>query len=201
MSQQLPEEWFVRDERINAAIAWFFTAVLVAVAVLSFLSGLLVSTALAAVAAFVAVVPALASRIWTRTVSWPLVLLASLPLAFGTAQPGFFREFVVGLSVATLAMLVVVALQLVTSVRMTPAFAVFFVALTTTATAGFWAVGSAASAAWFGTRFVETNDELMVIFTAALLSGIVGGLLFRWYFRRQLGAARDLAATDEEVVA
>jgi hypothetical protein len=199
MSQQLPEEWFVKDERTNAAIAWVLAAVLVGIAALSFLNGLLVHTAVAAVAAFVAVAPAVARGNWTRTVSWPLLLLASLPLALGAAQPTFFRDVVVGLSVATLAMLVVVALQMTTTVRMTPGFAVVFVVLTTLATAGFWAVGSAASAAYLGTRFVETNDELMIVFTSALVAGVVAGLVFRWYFRRQLAANLD-RRPDEGVV-
>lgn len=199
MSQQLPEEWFVKDERTNAAIAWVLAAVLVGIAVLSFLNGLLVHTAVAAVAAFVAVVPAITGGNWTRTVSWPLLLLASLPLALGAVQPTFFRDVVVGLSVATLAMLVVVALQMTTTVRMTPGFAVVFVVLTTLAAAGFWAVGSAASAAYLGTRFVETNGELMIVFTSALVAGVVAGLVFRWYFRRQLAANLE-QRPDEGVV-
>ncbi|MFB6131499.1 MAG: hypothetical protein ABEJ28_11850 [Salinigranum sp.] len=122
MSQQLPEEWFVEDERINAAIAWVLTAMLVGIAVLSLLNGLLVAMALAGVAAFVAIVPALVARAWTRTVSWPLLLVASIPLLLGATEPTFLRDVVVGLSVATLAMLVVVTLQMVTTVRMTPGF-------------------------------------------------------------------------------
>ncbi|WP_052367663.1 hypothetical protein [Haloferax sp. ATB1] len=188
MSQQLPEEWFVRADRTNAVIAWMLVALLVGISVLSVRNGLLVHATVAGVAAVVAVVPAVTGGDWTRIVSWPLLLLASLPLAAGAVQPSFFRDVVVGLSIATLAMLVVVALQLTTTVRMTPGFAIVFVVLTTLATTGFWTVGSAASAAYLGTRFVETNDELMVIFTAALLAGVTAGLVFRWYFRRQLAA-------------
>lgn len=188
MSQQLPEEWFVEDTRVNAAISWLLVGVLVLVAISAFFSVLLVQMAFAAVAAFVAIAPALASQSWTRTVPWPLLLLCSFPLATGTFGPNFFGDFLVGLSIAALGMLVVVALQLTSSVRMTPTFAVFFVVLTTMATAGFWAVGSAASARYLGTAFVETNEQLMVIFTAATLSGLVAGAIFRWYFRRRLKA-------------
>ncbi|MFC7068586.1 hypothetical protein [Halobaculum lipolyticum] len=196
MSHQLPEEWVVRDARVNAGIAWTVTAVLALVAVVAVLDGLLAMAAVAAVATFVAVVPPLVARAWTHTVSWPLLLVASVPLAVGTGRPGFLGDVVVGVSVATLALLVVVALQLVTSVRMTPGFAVVFVVIATLATAGFWAVGSAASAVLFGTRFLETNDELMAVFTAAAVAGVGAGLLFRWYFRRLL--VRDGEATAEE---
>ncbi|WP_154326135.1 MULTISPECIES: hypothetical protein [Haloferax] len=200
MSQQLPEEWFVRDEKINAVISWAITAVLAILAVLGFLAGLLVVMAIAAVAALVAITPATVSRSWTRTVSWPLLLLASLPLVLGVGRPAFFTDIVVGLSIATLSMLVVVALQMTTTVRMTPRFAIFFVALATMAFAGFWAVGSALSAQYLGTAFVETNDQLMIIFTSAAIAGVLGGLLFRWYFRRQLKANLEIQP-DVEVAA
>ncbi|MFC7099018.1 hypothetical protein [Halobaculum marinum] len=201
MSQQLPEEWFVRDERVNAAVSWVVTAVIAAIAVLAFFAGLLAILTIASVAAFVAVVPPLVAQRWTRTVSWPLLVIAAIPLAVGTGQPGFFGEVVIGVSVATLALLVVVALQLVTSVRMTPGFAIAFVVVATLATAGFWAVGSAASNVLFGTRFVQTNDELMYVFTAAAIAGVVAGLLFRWYFRRLLARDGASAAEEPEVVA
>jgi hypothetical protein len=191
MSQQLPEEWFVRDSRINAAIAWLLVGALVAVAITAFLEFLLVRMALAAVAAFVAIAPALAGRTWTRTVPWPLLLVCTIPLAAGALGVGFFADFVTGLSIAALGMLVVAALQSTGSVRMTPNFAVVFVVLVTMATAGFWAVGSTASAQYLGTSFVETNDDLMIIFTAATLAGFVAGGLFQVYFRRQLRANLD----------
>jgi hypothetical protein len=147
--------------------------------------------ALAAVSAFVAIAPALAGRTWTRTVPWPLLLVCTIPLTAGALELGFFANFVTGLSIAALGMLVVVALQSIESVRMTPNFAVFFVVLATMATAGFWTVGSAASAQYLGTAFVETNDELMAIFAAVALAGFVAGGLFRLYFRRQLRANLD----------
>ena len=137
MSQQLPEEWFVRDSRINAAIAWLLVGALVAVAITAFLEFLLVRMALAAVSAFVAIAPALAGRTWTRTVPWPLLLVCTIPLAAGALGVGFFADFVTGLSIAALGMLVVAALQSTGSVRMTPNFAVVCVVLVTMATAGF----------------------------------------------------------------
>ena len=194
MSQRLPDSWFVRDERVNAVIAWTITGALVLRALSSVLSIRLVAAALAATAAAVALVPAIVSGSWTRTVPWPLLLLASVPLLLGGLAPTFLRLVVTGTGVAALGMLVVVALQQTTSVRMTPGFAVAFVVLATLAFAGLWAVGSAASAAFLGTAFVSTNTELMYVFTAALVGGVVGGGAFRWYFRRQL---RRAAGTTE----
>ncbi|MFO7926013.1 hypothetical protein [Natronomonas sp.] len=190
-NQQLPEEWFVKDSRINAAISWLLVIALVVVAITALFELLLIRMALAALAAFVAIAPALVSRAWTRTVPWPLLLICTIPLSLGSIGLSFLADFVTGLSIAALGMLVVVSLQLTGRVRMTPNFAVFFVVLATLATAGFWAVSSAVSAQYLGTVFVETNDDLMMIFTAATLAGFVAGGLFRAYFRRRLRANLD----------
>lgn len=191
MSQQLPDTWFVRDARYNAVIVWVLVAVLLVVATVAFLEFLLARMALAAAAAFVAIAPAVAARSWTRTVPWPLLLVCALPLSVAVVEAGFVTNVVAGLSIAALGMLVVVAFQSLGVLRMTPTFAVVFVVLATMATAGFWAVGSAASARYLGTAFVSTNDELMVIFSAAALAGLLAGGLFRVYFRRRLRTNRD----------
>lgn len=198
MSQQLPEEWFFRDGRANAAVAWTITAVLVVVAVDSLLSFLLVDVLLAVTAAAITIVPAFVSRSWTRTVPWPLLLLASLPLVLGAFYPTAFGLVVTGVGVAALGMLLVAVLQMTTNVRMTPRFAIAFVILATLSFAGFWALGSTASARHLGTAFVATNTELMSVFTAALVGGLAGGVVFRWFFRRNLRRAATSPSREVE---
>jgi hypothetical protein len=115
-----------------------------------------------------------------------MLFLASLPLVLKAFGPSFVADTVVALGIAALALLVVVVLQMTTAVRMTPNFAIGFVVIATLATAGFWALGSAASARYLGTGFIQTNDELMIVFTSALVASLVSALVFRWYFRRRL---------------
>jgi hypothetical protein len=198
MEQSLPEEWFIKDARLNAAFAWVLTALLGLTAVIHFLFGSLAVMAVAAVAAAVALVPAVVLGSWTRTVPWPMLLLAAVGLLAGLS-PSFLGDTLFALSIAALAILVVVALQMTTSVRMTPNFAIGFVVLATMATASFWALGSAASARWLGTEFIETNEQLMMVFTSALVASLVSAAVFRWYFRRQLAA--NVAERTEEVAA
>jgi hypothetical protein len=197
MSQALPEEWFVTDDRVNASVAWVLTTVVAAVGVGSLFEGAFVVTALAIVTAGVAVVPALTRRSWTETVPWWMLLLASLPLVVATYGRQLLGSAVFALSIATLALLVVVALQMVTTVRMTPNFAIGFVMVVTMGTAGLWALGSAASARYLGTAFVETNDELMLVFSAVLVASVFSAFAFRWYFRRQLEAALEADPSPE----
>ncbi|WP_439026821.1 hypothetical protein [Haloarchaeobius sp. DT45] len=200
MSQQLREEWFVSDTRVNAVIAWALTTVLVVATVDSLLAFRMVDVLLVGTAAVIAIVPAVLSRSWLRTIPWPLLLLASTPLIVAVFPPTRFDMVVNGVGIAALGMLLVSTLQLTTTVRMTPAFAVAFTLLTTLAFAGYWAVGSAAASVFLGTSFVESNTELMHIFTAALLGGLVGGGIFLWYFRRQLRKPIATApAANEEV--
>ncbi len=187
MAQQLQSDWFVSGGKVNAVVTWVLVAFLVVATVYSLVSLRVVDVILAGTAAGIAVVPALVSGTWTRTVPWPLLLLATIPLFGNTVgATGLVALVLTGVGIAALGMLLVSTLQLTTSVRMTPGFAVAFTLLTTLAFAGYWAVGSAASAAYLGTSFVETNTELMHIFTAALLGGLVGGAIFRWYFRKRL---------------
>ncbi|MFD1514987.1 hypothetical protein [Halomarina rubra] len=184
--QQLPEEWFVRNRRVNAVVAWLFTVLLVVGAVGYLLDGLLVDTTLALAAAAVALVPPVVYRSWRRTVPWALLLVATVPIGVGAYGPSFLDDVASGIGIATLALLAISALQLTTDLRMTPTVAVGFVVVTTLAFTGFWALGSAASARYLGTPFVADNTALMVVFTAALLGSLVAGGVFRWYFRRRL---------------
>ena len=195
MSQSLPQEWFVGESRFNAVVAWILTAALGVTAVLHFLFGSLVVMGVAGLATLVAIVPMVVLGSWRRTVPWPMLLLAVLGLlaGFGTSLVG---DVVFAAAIAALAILLVVVLQLTTPVRMTPGFAIGFVVIATMATASLWALGSAASARWLGTAFVETNDQLMLVFTGALLASLLSALAFRWYFRRQL-AANAVAGAEE----
>jgi hypothetical protein len=67
----------------------------------------------------------------------------------------------------------------------------------TMGTAGLWALGSAASARYLGTRFVETNEQLMIVFSAALVASVFSALVFQWYFGRQLEANLERESAEE----
>jgi len=186
MATSLPEEWFLRNERTNAVLAWALTALLALAAVAAAVAVRPVEATLAATGAVLAATPAVLARSPTRTMPWPVVLLAALPLFLEAVFPGFLGVVVSGVSVAALGMLLVVVLGMTTTVRMTPWFAVVFVLLVTLAFVGWWALLAWLFASVLGTPFLETNEELMYVFTAALLGGVAGGGVFWLYFRRQL---------------
>ncbi|WP_458205680.1 hypothetical protein [Haladaptatus sp. NG-SE-30] len=179
------DEWFVRDTGMNAALSWFLVGVVLSVALAGIVSEQFVTAGFAFAIAAVGIAPAVASGSWRETLPFPFLLVAALPLVLGVYRPDFASDFVDALSIATLALLVVVDLHLLTAVRMTPSFAVFFVVITTMAVAGFWAVGAGFAHTTWGTSFVQTNHQLMYVFIAATAGGLVAGGVFRWYFRRR----------------
>ena len=195
MTQILPENWFLKETKLNAVISWVLTGMLAVTIANGLVNSRFDIVMLAGTAAIVSVVPPLVSSNWRRTVPWPLLLVATFPLVFG-ASGSFFGLVIVGIGIAALALLVAVVLQMTTTVRMTPNFAIGFVMICTLGTAGLWAVLSATSARFLGSGFVETNDQLMSVFSAALVASIVSGLIFRWYFGRQLD--RNLSADYQE---
>lgn len=199
MTRILPDNWLVKHAKLNAVISWALTGVLAVAVGAGLLNSQFSIVVLAGAAVIVAVIPALVSGSWMQTVPWPLLLAASFPILFG-ASGSFFGFVMVGIGVAALAFLVAVTLQLTTTVRMTPNFAIGFVLICTLGTAGLWAVVSAASAKYLGSGFVETNDQLMHIFSAALVASIVSGLIFRWYFGRQLKRNLGSDSTEEQRV-
>lgn len=193
MTPTVTDRWFVTDSRSNALVTWALLAVVLGAASVALLRGDYVGAALALTAVAVVAVPAVRFRTWTRTVPWPMVLLAAVPLLVRGVQPTFLSTVLVGLSVATVAMLVVEALQMTTSVRMTPRFGLLLVVAGTLGFAGFWAVGAALSSRYLGTPFVETNEALMNVFVAASVAGLLAGAAFSWYFGRYaVGADRSV---------
>lgn len=190
------ENWFVRDTATNAALAWLLLGIVVSFAITSIVFSQLVAAGVAIAVVGVGIAPILSGGSWREMLPFPFLLVAALPLAVSVFQPDFATEFVSALSIATLALLVVVDLHLLTAVRMTPWFAVFFVVITTMAVAGFWAVGAGFAHDMWGTPFVRTNTQLMYVFIAATAGGLVAGGVFRWYFRRR---ERADAQFSEEV--
>ncbi|MFW5937722.1 MAG: hypothetical protein ACOCSN_02145, partial [Halanaeroarchaeum sp.] len=128
---------------------------------------------------------------------WEVLLLATLPvIARSFATPGPVSDVATYLSVAAVALIIAVELDVFTAVRMTTSFAVVFVVIATMATAGAWTVVQWLSDVYLGTTFIyptpppvsETVDtaaqeSLMWDFVAATAAGLIAGVVFALYFR------------------
>ncbi|WP_254271365.1 hypothetical protein [Haloarcula marina] len=189
----------LRDRRTNAILAWTLVAIVAAVVLASVVNGQLLWAAFAAAVAALAVLPPVA--LWNRDamLPWEILLLAALPVvgrAFATVRvTGNVATY---LSVAAIALIVAVELHVFTPVRMTPRFAVVFVAVATMATAGVWAVVRWVADQTLGTAFIlnpaltehAIERAIMWEFVASTIAGVGAGVVFAVYVSRQIGTTR-----------
>ena len=191
----------LRDKRLNALGGWIIVVVLFGVAVSSLVRGNYLWTVFATTVTVLAVLPPVLLVNRYAMLPWEILLLAALPVVgrlFETVPvTGNLASY---LSVAAIALIIAVELHVFTPVRMTPRFAVVFVAVATMAAAGGWAVVRWGADIMLGTTFVldpaltehEIEEALMWDFVAATFAGAVAGVLFEYYFRRRAHLERRL---------
>jgi hypothetical protein len=201
----------VEDHRVNAALAWLLTGLLVVAVVVNAAGGDLVEAAFPLALVVLALVPAVALRTPRAMLPWEVLAVAAVPVIVRTLVAGQ-RVGAVTLSgrittyfaVAAVALMLAVELDVFTPVRMNRPFAVLFVAVTTAAAAGLWALLKWSSDVYLGTTLMldgrperVVEQALMWDFVAATVAGVGAGALFDYYFRRRDRAARRVL--DEEV--
>ncbi|WP_135303081.1 hypothetical protein [Haloarcula amylovorans] len=189
----------LRDRRANALLAWLVVALLLTVVAGSVVKGELLWAAFAAAVAALALLPPILLLNRHAMLPWEILLLAALPVIgrlFATLSvTGNLATY---LSVAAIALIVAVELHVFTPVRMTPRFAVVFVAVTTMATAGVWAVVRWVADQTLGTTFLldpaltehAIEEAVMWEFVASTIAGVGAGIVFAYYVRRELGTTR-----------
>jgi hypothetical protein len=192
-------ESLLADQRANAVLGWLLVAFLGVVAAESVVGGDIQWIIFVAGVVSLCLVVPVAFRDPMVMLPWEVIALAALP-TFGRAVAtfGLASEFTVYISVAALALVVAVELDLFTSVRMTVGFAITFVVFVTLATAGTWALVRWGLDLTLGTNTLlvegvsdETiHDELMVEFVYSALAGVAAGVVFEGYFRRRQLAER-----------
>jgi len=158
------------------------------VAALSLGTDALLWSGLSLVAVGVAVLPPLARYDVTEMLPWEV--LAVLAVAVALRPLGLLGTSAGFVAAAALALAVAVELDAFTALELTGWFSVPFVAVTTTALAGLWAIVQYASDALLGSSLVGSNYALMWNLVLAAGVGVGAGLLFRFYVR-EFGRWRD----------
>lgn len=182
-----------RSGRTNAILSWLLVVVLVLVFVESLLDFDQLWIAFVAATAVVVLVPPVAYRDWEVMLPWELLVLALLPIlvyAFASGELGTFSFY---LSIAALALIVSVELQMFTTLQMTHWFAIVFVVMTTMAAEAAWTMLRWSADTLLGTTFLQepgvsqtaANTALMTEWGYVTLAGIAAGVLFDAYFRRR----------------
>jgi len=184
----------LQNRRTNAIIGWIFLLFF------GFVLGESAITGDFAWALFVfgilvlCILPPLAFRDPETMLPWEVIAMAALPaLGRAIAVFDFFRALNLYLSIAALALIVAVELELFTTVRLTVGFAIVFVVAGTLAATAVWAVLQWSLDLLIGTEFLiepgktdrAIHDALMMEFVYTAIAGVVAGLIFEFYFRRQ----------------
>lgn len=161
------------DARLNAIAAWLLVAFVVGIAVESFLDGDLLWTGFSVAVVAIVVVPPVSYRSPRVMLPWEVLAITSIPVV-GRALASFQLSSDLGtyISVAALALIVAVELDVFTTVRMTNGFAAFFTVIVTMAAAGIWAVVQWLSDLLLGTTFIYPTA--VQVPDAAVQQGIIG---------------------------
>jgi hypothetical protein len=178
-------ERLFRDGRTNAVLAWVLVAVLPGVFVESVLDVDYQWILFVAVVGAVVLVPPVAYREWRVMLPWELLVLALLPILVRGLVGGTVGTFASYLSLAALALLVIVELDMFTELTVTHWFAVCLVVLTTLAAVAAWTVFRWNADRFLGTAYLTNNEALMTEWLYVTLAGLVAGVLFDGYFRRR----------------
>lgn len=187
-------EELLSNQQVNAVLAWVLVGALLLIAAGSVLTGDILWAGFAVAVAAITLVPPLSFQTVRTMLPWEILLLAGLPI-LGRAVATFrvSNQIATYLSVAALALIIAVELHTFTSVEMSPAFAVVFVAIATMATAGVWAVVRWSLDIMLGTTFMfqpglteaEIERGVMLEFVASTVAGVLGGIVFEFYVRRR----------------
>jgi hypothetical protein len=183
----------LRRRRTNAVLSWFLITLLSIAIATSVWRDLLWWAAFAGAVIVLTVLPPITLRNWEATLPWEVTALTALPVlgrSFSTVP--VTGQIATYLSVAAIALVVVVELHLFTPVRMTDASAVGFVVVATLAMAGVWAVVRWSSDVLLGTELLlqdgvpeaKIEHALMVEFVASTVAGVLAGIVFTYYVRR-----------------
>lgn len=165
----------------NAAITWLFVVVVAAGGIASLVAGDLLWAIYSTTIVAVALVPPVLARDPSTLVAWQALAVAAVPVVVQWA--GVVPEPLSYLSVAALALLVVVEIHEFSAAEMPPWFAVLFVVLTTLTVAGLWGVLQYFSDLALGTSFLVDQEDLMWDLVGATAVGVGAGLLFEAFFR------------------
>lgn len=190
----LSAEELLANRRLNTVVGWFFVVFLGFVVAESVADGDIAWATFVLTILALCIVPPVVFRDLKLMLPWEVIALAALPTFIGAIfTADVVTDFAVYVSVAALALIVAVELDLFTDVRMTIGFAIVFVAMVTLAAAGFGAVFRWQLDIWLGTETLlesgltddEIHDQMMIEFIYSAVAGVVAGIVFQVYFRRQ----------------
>ncbi len=183
----------LRNTPLNAFAGWTIVFILSLISIVNLMDGRLTWFILVFFVICIIIAPAMLLRKPYVMPSWYFIVLAILPIIGSTTAYYFFSTSIpFYISIATIAMLLVAEINWFTSVRMNYRFAIVLVMVTTLAISGLLYLIQ-----WFldmnmGTMFLldgrtpeEINAHVMYRFMYATIAGVVAGMFFGWYLKKE----------------
>nr|WP_233341113.1 hypothetical protein [Haloprofundus sp. MHR1] len=167
---------------MNATIGWILTGAVAMTGLTSVLTHEILWGVFSGFVAVVISLPALLTRDWTAIVSWSLLAVAAVAVLARAFD--FYSNTAGYLAIAALALIIVVELDVFTSVELSRRFAIVFAVLMTMALQAVWIIAQFYSDQWLNTNFLSTQTELQNDIVTVTIVGFVLGGLFQWYFAR-----------------
>ncbi len=201
------------NTQLNAILGWVLLLALTLVGIESVLDGDWVWVIVSFTVVVLGVLPPVVFKDPQVMLPWEVLALGIVPLFARGLFGGLIADIAAYLSVAAVALVIAVDLEVFTTVRMTTWFAVVFVVVTTMATAGIWAVLRWVSDVTLGTTLIYPSpppvtptaeevalEALMWDFVAATVGGFLAGVIFALYFRRLAAGRNRLPPAVAEVI-
>lgn len=183
-------------ERGNAVIGWVVAIIVTVAAAVNFLSNAPIWGGLFLFLVAAITLPAVVTHNWTIMVPWPLPVVAAIAVVLRVAgvYPGASGYVVI----ATLALVIVVELDVFTPIRLSRRFALGFAVLTTLALEAVWIIIQFLSDRLLGTGYLTTQTELQEDIVIVTLTGFAFGVIFYWYLTRLAPAVLVRRSSNRE---
>lgn len=175
----------------NTILSWFFVLVLGGTAYNGLMADQYEAVLFSLAAIAIVVIPSVVTRDATMMPPWHFLFLICLPTLWEVFSIFPFSIGIVpSLSLATLGLLLMVEVQLLTTLQLTPWFTVLLTSLFTLAMAAVLNIARWTADVLFGTTFLldgrtqdAINTAVMIEFIAATIAGVLAGVIFYFYFQ------------------
>jgi len=187
------------ESTTNTILSWFFVLVLVGTAYSGFVADQYEAVLFSLAAIATVVTPAVVARDPTMMPPWYFLVLICLPILWDVFSIFSLSVGIVpSLSLATLGLLLMVEIHLLTTLRLAPWFTVVLTSLFTLAMAAVLNIARWTTDILFGTTFLldgrtqdTINTAVMVEFIAATIAGALAGGIFYLYFQWTSAPSHD----------
>lgn len=175
-------ESLVHDERVNAILGWAMAGIVALAALGYFLTDAYLWGGLAVFIVAVVALPAVVTGRPTAMVPWPIPFVAAAAVVLRAFE--VYPDVTGYVAIATVALMLVVELDVYTEVELSRRFAVAFATMTTMSLQAVWIVAQYYSDRWLETTFLVSQTELQWDIVYVTAAGVALGVVAEWYFDR-----------------